>query len=145
MRMSETDPGTKTISRGRSYPRRDRTTDRSIDVDVDLDRNTLHVETTEVTVKTLGFDELFLETPDDGVADARLKIVHDPGFGWNGYEIRNGTIFRVNYQAHEDGGGRYLEETPIDRDTFVARIEKHVDDEHIGSGAGDFERNNRPR
>jgi len=129
--------GSHTERAGTEYPRRETETDRTADVDVDLDDNTLRVEATIVKTKTCELDELFDETPDDARADARLITSRDPGFGWSGFEIRDGQLYRVNYQKTDDGG-RYLEETVVQPEDVVATIRECVEDDDVGLGDGDF-------
>lgn len=125
--------------RGTAYPRRETELDRTADVDVDLDDNTLRVTATIVTTKTLALDELFTETPADVDADARLKTAKDPGFGWSGFEIRDGQLYRVNYQQLEgDGEGEYLEETVVEPIDVAEEITDCVEDDDVGFGFGDF-------
>lgn len=125
---------------GTRYPRRETETDRTVDVDVDLETNELQVTATIVKTKTCELDELFTETPDDARADARLKISKDPGFGWSGFEIRDGEIFKVNYQQLEgDDDGRYLEETPAQPEDVVDAVRDCVEDDDVGFGYGDFQ------
>lgn len=124
---------------GTEYPRRETETDRTADVDVDLDDNTLRVEATIVKTKTCELDELFTETPDDPRADARLKTSKDPGHGWSGFEIRDGEILKVNYGQHAGDGGEYLEETVVQPEDVVDEIRDCVEDDDVGLGYGDFQ------
>lgn len=122
---------------GTEYPRRDTETDRTATVDVDVRENTLRVEATIVKTKTCELDELFTETPDDPRAEARLKTSKDPGFGWSGFEIRDGELYRVNYQKTDDGG-RYLEESRTSPEKVLETIREIVEDDDVGFGYGDF-------
>jgi hypothetical protein len=91
-----------------------------------------------VTVtRTWAFDDLFVELDDHPKADARLKLVRDPGFGWNGFEIRAGAFYSVNYQLTDDGG-RYLKEERVSREHVEQKIRDAVDDDMLGDGKGDF-------
>lgn len=124
---------------GTAYPRRETETDRTADVDVDFDGNTLEVEATIVQTKTCELDELFDETPDDARADARLKLAKDPPHGWSGFEIRDGQLYAVNYGEHAGDGGEYLEERVVQPEDVVERIRELVEDDDVGLGYGDFQ------
>lgn len=118
---------------------RETDTSRATDVELDLMANTLTIESTIVTSKRLDVDGLFVE-PDDPDVDARFKTAVDPGHGWSGFEIRQGTLLKVNYGENAGDGGEYLEERVTDEDHVVETIRELVEDENVGRGYGDFDR-----
>lgn len=114
---------------------REKTVDTAVDVSGAGDDTALQISTT--VTRTWAFEDLFVELDDHPKADARLKLVRDPGFGWNGFEIRDGAFFSVNYQQLDDGG-RYLEERRVSREHVEQKIRDAVDDDLLGGGKGDF-------
>lgn len=119
--------------------------EKAIDTAVDFggrgDDTALQITTT--VTKTWGFEDLFVELDDDAQADARLKLIRDPGFGWNGFELRDGAFYSVNYQQTDDGG-RYLEERRVSREHVEQKIRDAVDDGLLADGEGDFRLGMRP-
>lgn len=102
------------------------------------------VQVTETVTRTWAFEDLFSEV-DDEIADQRMVLIRDPGFGWNGFEIRDGDFFIVNYQQLDsDGGGRYLQEERVDRETVEQKVLDAVEDPMLGDGKGDFKLPMRP-
>lgn len=118
-------------------PQHDSEVEQQASIDVDLEQNELFVGATIVRQRTVDVGELFERVTDSGYVEARLKLALDPGFGWNGFEIRDGDLFRVNYLETDDGG-RYIEESPADIDELEGSIRDVVEDEDVGMGFGDF-------
>lgn len=114
---------------------REKTVDTAVDVSGAGDDTALQISTT--VTRTWAFEDLFAELDDHPKADARLKLVRDPGFGWNGFEIRDGAFYSVNYQLTDDGG-RYLEERRVSREHVEEKIRDAVDDGLLAGGEGEF-------
>lgn len=107
----------------------------SIDVDVKMGIKSGKVTITEKTTTTLEWWDLFKDvSDDDSPADYRFQLIYDAGFGWNGFEIRDNLIYKVNYQSTDN---RYLEERVVDVDEVIEQIEKKVHSD-IGGGPGKF-------
>lgn len=119
---------------------REKQTDTTVELE---DGNDSALQIRETVTRTWAFDDLFVELDDDPKADARLKLIRDPGFGWSGFEIRDGELYDVNYMLTDDGG-EYLEEKRVSREYVEQTIRSAVEDPQLGDGEGDFKLGMRP-